>query len=256
MCKNDCCCRGAPMRRCCCGCGPAGIGVMDKVLYEGVIDSVGTFTLADDINSYDDVIISHESVNAGGSYSRQSFYSLVSCLGNSNLVCHGNSSVSRGIEFNFSGSKFNVLNAIDNYRIVKIIGRKQIKENNTMCKNECNGRDVTINVCGCCGSGNGEGAGITDTVLYDGIIDALGSYTLNDDINQYNDVLAIHEAKEGGGRQSLCIPVSCLSDSVSVCHGNGGLSAYVCFNIENDTLNVIKCEAAYRIVKIIGRKFN
>lgn len=111
--------------------------------------------------------------------------------------------------------------------------------------------------CNCGGNNNAGGGGSTgfkETVLYDGLINTVGTYNLTDAISNYDTVFIIHEYKTGGSRQSLAIPVRSLANN-KVCHGNGPDSNYVDFTISKDILNVTFTDGSYRIVEIIGQKY-
>lgn len=121
----------------------------------------------------------------------------------------------------------------------------------------CNCNFVPMKMyCNCGGDSNvGGNTGLKETVLFNGIINTEGSYELSDNINNYDDLYIVHEQKMGSYRQCLTIPVSCLDDSQMVCHGNGQISTYIEFNINDNTLNASTIVDSYRIVKIVGRKY-
>lgn len=124
----------------------------------------------------------------------------------------------------------------------------------------CNCKFVPMMMCCNCGGNNNVGGGgstgFKETVLYDNVINAIGSYTLTDNINNYDDIFVVHEYQENEKqRQCFIMPVSALCDMQMVCHGNSSLSAYANFNFTGDKINVTIVVNSYRIVKIIGRKY-
>lgn len=122
--------------------------------------------------------------------------------------------------------------------------------------NECCGKNVTINVCGCCkGENTGSGITVKDTVLYDQIIDTVGTYQLADDVNNYDDIIIIHEFNTGNCRSCLYMPVKYLKPMQRVCYGKGGAQDNVTFTINNDSIVIPEVNNGYRIAGIVGRKF-
>lgn len=122
-----------------------------------------------------------------------------------------------------------------------------------MCQN--NKSCITIS-CGCCGNNTEGGKTVfKETVLYDGLINTVGTYDLTDDISNYDDVCIVHQDPADGYRQCLTIPVIALGEKQMVCHGNGTGNYYVNFNFKNTKLNIASVTNSYEIVKIIGRKY-
>lgn len=120
---------------------------------------------------------------------------------------------------------------------------------------ESNKSCITIN-CGCCeNSTQGGSTGFKETILYNGIINTVGSYDLTDDISKYDDVCIVHEDPADGYRQCLIIPVLALGEKHMVCHGNGTGNYYVNFNFKNTKLNIVNVTNSYKIVKVIARKY-
>lgn len=117
---------------------------------------------------------------------------------------------------------------------------------------ECCGKNVTINMGGCCGAGNG----IRETVLYSEVINSVGEYRLTEDVKNYDDIFVIHESYNGNARSCLYMPVKCIGPNQQVCYGKGVEQDNAIFTIEGDCLKVLGVNNAYRIVSVIGRKYN
>lgn len=114
---------------------------------------------------------------------------------------------------------------------------------------------ITIN-CGYCGNNaEGETTGCKEAVLYDGLINTVGTFNLTDDINNYDDIYILHETSTGECRQCLCMPVKGLGTSNLVCHGDSTVSTFAIFSIDKTELAISAVRDSYRIVKIIGRKY-
>lgn len=122
--------------------------------------------------------------------------------------------------------------------------------------NECCGKNVTINVCGCCkGENTGSGITVKDTVLYDQIIDTVGTYQLADDVNNYDDIFIIHEHDTGNSRTCLYMPVRYITPLQKLNYGKGSVQDCIAFTINNDSIVVSEVVNKYRIAGIVGRKF-
>lgn len=123
----------------------------------------------------------------------------------------------------------------------------------------CNCNFVPMMMCCNCGGNNNAGGGgstgFKEIVLYDGIMNAVGSYTLTDNINNYDDICIIHSTKTGESTQYMTIPVSCIKEDILVCHGDGSGNLYLSFKINGTVLNLFDGMGSYQIVKIIGRKY-
>lgn len=129
-----------------------------------------------------------------------------------------------------------------------------------MCKNE-NCKCIPMMMCFCGGctnegaGGENGGTGVKETVLFEGTLNAVGSYELTDNINNYDDVIVAHEYYAGYSRQIFNSPISCLSDSIMICHGNVGIDDHISFKIVDNTITILTVNNSRKIVKIVGRKF-
>ena len=99
-------------------------GITKTLLYDGVLDSTGSYNLNDNVYNYKLIIVEHESISDSIVYKQaQPICTIGTNVNEFHLCCHGNGPINSYISYCFSddGKKI-IINTVITEKITKIYG--------------------------------------------------------------------------------------------------------------------------------------